>query len=185
MTLSNVRWEIFDMFIYGVIIWLLYLQKLKSCLVEIWIVYISQLHGPTSNAADFIDPNTSFSCFLVTFSHIGGGPVNFPYLQSCWRTILKSCWLVFLTFIGSTFLVLWEWTQYLYIFKRTIIFPSTSRPKSECMVVFKFLLTLNKIASSFCHFHTLFLEGNIVLTMETLFIYLFLVGQAWLWNRRL
>lgn len=72
-------------------------------MVEIRMIYISQLHGPRSNATGFIDPETFSSCFLVTVSQGSSskvplsaklpedpfeGPAPLPH--ACWRLISGS-----------------------------------------------------------------------------------------------
>lgn len=67
------------------------------------MIYISQLHGPRSNATGFIDPETFSSCFLVTVSQGSSskvplsaklpedpfeGPAALPH--ACWRLISGS-----------------------------------------------------------------------------------------------
>lgn len=74
-------------------------------MVEIRMIYISQLHGPRSNATGFIDPETFSSCFLVTVSQgssskvplsaklpedpfEGPAPLPHPFLTPAGATVL-------------------------------------------------------------------------------------------------
>lgn len=66
VTLGNVKWAVFSMFIYGMNL-ILCLWKPRFCFVEIWLVYVSQLHRWQSNVTDLLDAEPS--CFLLTISY--------------------------------------------------------------------------------------------------------------------
>ena len=133
-------WAIFSMFIYGMNL-ILCLWKPRFCFVEIWIIYVSQLHRWQSDVADLLDAKPSF--FLLTISYR--------------RWLSEFVWFVKLLedpFKGQAPL---PHSGQLYVsgmightvytlFKRMIPFPPNSGLKCEYMAAFKFISTLKQAA---------------------------------------
>lgn len=114
------------------------------------MIYISQLHGPRSHATGFLDPETFFSCFLVTVPQVGkfqwgplvsetargpfqraGSPSSPPLAPDCWFSL-----------IGLSLYSLW----------RMIISsprPPNYGPKSECLAASKVMPVLNGTSIGF------------------------------------
>ena len=161
-------WAVFSMFIYGMNL-ILCLWKPRFCFVEIWIIYVSQLHRWQSDVADLLDAKPSF--FLLTISYR--------------RWLSEFVWFVKLLedpFKGQAPL---PHSGQLYVsgmightvytlFKRMIPFPPNSGLKCEYMAALNSFQLWSKQPLQFSYSC---LEGNIFLTMRLLFIKIFWQGR--------
>ena len=168
VTLGNVMWAVFSMFIYGINL-ILCLWKPRFCFVEIWIIYVSQLHRWQSDVADLLDAKPSF--FLLTISY-RRWLSEFAWFVKLLEDPFKgqaplphSGQLYVSGMIGHTVIrFLKEWSFFLLTLDSNVN-------------IWQLLNSFQLWSKQPLQFSYSCLEGNIFLTMQLLFIKIFWQGR--------